>query len=149
MSSEFGMSCNGTTVTMDFKSLINADMMKQFHDSEMEITGTNVEFPNTLTEGQILPNANMNITVSISGMNLNLTTDITNRKIMGTETITTPAGTFDCVVITQTSSGKMMVAKFNSTQKIWLAENVGMIKTEDYNANDKLQSSTVLSAFSK
>lgn len=149
MSSAFDMSCNGSTVTMDFKSLMNADMMKQFENSEVNITGTNVELPNTLSAGQTLPDADMNIVVNMGGMNLNMTTDITDRKVVGTETITTPAGTFDCVVISQSSSGKMMMAKFNSTQKTWLAEGVGMVKTEDYNAKGKLQSNTVLTSFSK
>jgi hypothetical protein len=149
MSSAFDMSCNGSTVTMDFKSLMNADMMKQFRNSEIEVTGTNVELPNMLSAGQTLPDASMNIVVNMGGINMNMTTDITDRKVVGTETITTPAGTFDCVVVTQSSSGKMMMAKFNSTQKTWLAEGVGMVKTESYNGKGKLQSTTVLTAFSK
>lgn len=149
LDSAFDMSCNGSTVTMDFKSLMNADMMKQFDNLETEITGTNVELPNTLTAGQSLPDANINIKMNMGGMNMNMTTHITNRKVVGTETITTPAGTFECVVITQTSSGKMMVANFNSSQKTWLAEGVGMVKYEDYNSNGKLQNTTVLTSFSQ
>ncbi|WP_247653664.1 DUF3108 domain-containing protein [Flavobacterium sp. CS20] len=149
MSSAFDMSCNGGTVTMDFKSLMNADMMKQFDNFETEITGTNVEFPNTLTAGQTLPDANIHIKMNMGGINMTMTTDITNRKVDGTETITTPAGTFDCVVVSQSSSGKMMMVKFNSTQKTWLAEGVGMVKSEDYNGNGKLQGTTVLTSYSQ
>jgi len=148
MSSEFDMSCDGNAVSMDFKSMMNAGMIKQFQNSEVEMTGTNMDVPNNLSPGQNLPDAGIKVTVNMSGITMNMTTDITDRKVANTETITTPAGMFDCVVITQSSSGKMMMARFNSTQKTWLAEGVGMVKTEDYNKNGKLQSTTVLTSFS-
>jgi hypothetical protein len=146
--SQFEIICNGSMVTMDFKSLINADMMKQFNELETEITGTNVEVPNDLSEGQTLPDAGINIKMNIAGMNMNMDVDITDRKVLGFETITTPAGTFDCAVISQLSSGKVMM-KFSSTQKFWLAEGVGLVKSEDYNRSGKLQGTTELTAFSK
>lgn len=149
LSSDYEISCSGSNVTIDFKSLLNADMMKQFSDMETEITGTNVQLPNNLTKGQSLPDAGINIAMNMAGMNMNMTTNITNRKVVGAETITTPAGTFDCVVISQETSGEMMMANFNSSQKTWLAEDVGMVKSESYKANGKLQSSTVLTSFSK
>lgn len=148
LESSFAISCDGNLVTMDFKSLMNADMMRQFDNLETEITGTNVDLPNELSEGQSLPDAGVTIKMNMAGMNMNMVTNITNRKVVGHETITTPAGTFDCVVITQRSSGKMMV-KFSSNQKFWLAEGVGLVKSEDYNNKGKLQSSTLLTSFSK
>ncbi len=144
----YNMTCDGSTVIMDFKSLMNADMLKQFDNLETEITGTNVDLPNELSEGQNLPDAGVKIKIKMLGMNMNMVTNITNRKVVGNETITTPAGTFDCVVISQLSSGKMMI-KFSSNQKFWLAEGVGLVKSEDYNDKGKLQSSTILTSFSK
>ncbi|MCX2678923.1 hypothetical protein OOZ15_03130 [Galbibacter sp. EGI 63066] len=149
LSSEFDMNCNGSMVSMNFKSLMNANMMQQFQNGEAEITGTNIELPNSLSEGQILPDANIDIKMNMAGLNMNMTTEISNRKVVGTETITTSAGTFDCMVITQSSSGKMMMVKFDNIQKTWLAKGVGMVKSEDYNARGKLQSSTLLISFSE
>jgi hypothetical protein len=149
MTNEFDMRCDGSTVTMDFKSLMNSARMQQFQNGEATITGTNVEIPNTLTPEQTLADASVNITMDMGGMKMNMETRITDRKVIGMETITTPAGTFKCVAITQTSQVKMMVANQKGIQKTWLAEGVGMVKNEYYNANGKLQGTTVLMAFSK
>ncbi len=148
ISSNYNMTCDGNTVIMDFKSLMNADMLKQFDNLETEITGTNVDIPNNLSERQSLPDAGVTIKINMAGMNMNMITNITNRKVIGNETVTTPAGTFDCVVISQLTSGKMMV-NFSSNQKFWLAEGIGLVKSEDYSNKGKLQSSTVLMSFSK
>jgi hypothetical protein len=149
VSSTFDMSCDGTKVIMDYKSLMSPDMLKTFNNMEPTVTGINVDLPNDLSVGQSLPDAGIQIKMNMGGMDMNMSTDITNRKAVGTETITTPAGTFDCIVITQSSSGKMMMAKFKSTQKTWIAEGVGMVKSEHYNNKGKLAGSTVLTSFSK
>ena len=148
MASEYDMTCDGNTVHMDFKSLMNSDMMRQFKDMEIEFTGTDVEFPNKLSAGQSLPDASMQAKMNMGGLAMNMTTNITDRKVQGKERLSTPAGTFDCMVITQSSKGKVMM-KFESRQKFWIAEGVGLVKSEDYNAKGKLQGTTLLTAFSK
>ena len=149
MSSEYEMDCNGTSVTINFKSLMNADMMKQLQNGEVEITGTNIEIPNELEPGQTLPDSGINITIKMGGINMKMNTQVTGRKVVGTETVTTAAGTFDCVVITQDTEAKVMIANTRGSQKTWLAEGVGVVKTESYNANGNLQNTTVLTAFSQ
>lgn len=46
--------------------------------------------------------------------------------MVGKETITTTAGTFDCFVITSGHESKMGL-KFSNTSKHWLANGVGMV----------------------
>jgi hypothetical protein len=149
MTNAFDMNCDGSSVTIDFKSLMNNPGMQQFQNAEATVTGTNLEIPNNLTPGQTLNDANVNIAVDMGGMNMNITTEITDRKVEKTETVTTPAGTFECVVISQSSQAKMMVGKVKTVEKTWLAAGVGMIKTENYNAKGKLQGSMVLTSITK
>ena len=147
LSNEFDMTCSGNSVTIDFESLLSGDLLQQIESMDTELSGTDVVLPNELEVGQELPDASISMSMNMAGIKMNSNMNITNRKVVDMETITTPAGTFDCVVITQNSSGKMMV-NINSSQKTWLAEGVGMVKSEDYNKNGKLQQTTLLTSYS-
>lgn len=146
MTNEFEMACDGSSFTMDFKSLMNNPGMEQFQSMETKVTGTNLEIPNTLAPGQSLKDASVQIDVDMGGISMNIFSEITDRKVESRETVTTPAGTFECMVITQSSEVKMMVGKVKTMEKTWLAKGVGMVKTESYNSKGKLQGSTVLVA---
>lgn len=124
--------------------------MKQFKDMDTEVTGTNLVLPNNLSVGQTLPDASIDIKISMSGINMDVATKIINRKVIGRESITTPAGTFDCYVITSTTELAMtMGMNQSSNAKEWIAEGVGMVKHEDYNKKGKLTNSSLLTALNK
>lgn len=146
--SEYGYTCEGNVVTIDFESLISEQMLSQFKDMEMEVTGTNIELPNNLSVGQELPDANVSISMSMGGINMDMNVDTVNRKVEKKESITTPAGTFECVVIYSETKTKMMLANKTFPNRIWLTESIGMVKQENYNKNGKLMNSSVLTAYS-
>lgn len=147
----YNITCENGSVRIDYKSLFPTQMMQQYSDMdiEMDITGTDIELPNDLTEGQELADANVSVTMNMGGIKMNTTVDQTNRKVEKKESITTPAGTFDCYLITETSISKTMGATIEMNSKLWLAEGVGMVKQESYKKNGNLMSSTELTAFSK
>lgn len=144
----FSIQCENEGVTMDMKSLLNPQMFDQFKDFDTEITGTGIVLPNTLTVGQELPDAAMNMKINMSGISMNMEVEMTDRKVMGQEPVTTPAGTFDCYVITYTSNVKMGMNRTGSSKQ-WIAKGVGMVKQEDYNKRGKVTSNSLLTAFSK
>ena len=141
---EYDITCTGGMVSIDFRSLSQSKMLESMGDVDYEITGTNLDLPNDLSVGQSLPDAGVNIKMNIGGMNMNMDTDITDRNVIGQETVTTPAGSFECYIITSTTTFKMGMSK----SKQWIAEGVGVVKTEDYNKKGKLQSTSLLTAFS-
>lgn len=147
-SSEYGFSCEENVVKIDFQSLISEQMLTQFKDMEMEVTGTDIELPNSLGVGQELADANVAIKISMSGINMNMNVETVNRKVEKKETITTSAGTFDCYVIYSETKSKMMMANKTFPNRLWLAEGIGMVKQESYTKNGKIMSSSVLTAFS-
>ena len=59
----------------------------------------------------------------------------------GEESISTPAGTFDCFVITHDFETKMGL-KIIGKSKQWLAEGVGLVKQINYSKNGKVNSSS-------
>jgi hypothetical protein len=97
--SEYLIKCNGDGVSIDFNSLASPGVMEQYKDMEVDISGTDIMLPNNLSPGQTLPDAHMLMNIKMAPINMKLSVDATNRKVEGRESITTPAGTFDCMVI--------------------------------------------------
>jgi len=149
LNSNYTLTCNGNTVHIDYESLLSNDMMEQFHDMDMDITGTDIELPNDLSVGETLADANVQMKMNMSGVNMNMNIETVNRKVEKKETVTTPAGTFDCFVISSDTKSKMMMANNTFPSRQWLAEGVGMVKQETYNKKGKLIGSMLLTQFSQ
>lgn len=146
--SSYQITCEGNNISIDFKSLMNPEMFKQYKDMEMDITGTNIELPNDLQVGQSLKDANMNMAINMGGMKMNMSVNMINRTVDKKESITTPAGTFDCFALSYDSETKMGI-KMTFKLKEWIAEGVGVVKSESYNKKGKLMSYSELTSFSK
>ena len=147
--SEYTYSCTDNVVSIDFESLMTNQMLQQFDDMEIEVSGVDIELPNDLEVGQELPDANVVVKISMSGINMNSTVDMINRKVEKQETLTTPAGIFECYVIYSDNKSKVMMAKQTFPSRLWLAEDVGMIKQETYKKNNSVMSSTVLTKYNE
>jgi hypothetical protein len=146
---DYKFTCTDNTVSIDYESLIPSSTLQQFEDMEMDISGTDLELPNNLSVGQELPDANVAIKISMSGINMNTTVDMINRKVEKKESVTTPAGTFDCYVIYNDNKMKAMMVNSTMGSRVWYSEGVGMVKQESYKKNGSIMTSTVLTAFSK
>jgi len=99
--------------------------------------------------GEDLPDANVQIKMSMGGINMNMNVETVNRKVEKKEQVDTPAGSFDCYVISSDTKSKMMMANKTFPSRQWLAEGVGMIKQETYNKSGKIVGSMMLTEFSK
>ncbi|OAB79671.1 TapB family protein [Cochleicola gelatinilyticus] len=143
----FDIICSGETVAIDSKSLISPQLFEQYQSMEYEVSGTNIEFPNNLQVGQTLPDADMQMRINMAGINMNMNVGITDRRVTNLESVTTPAGTFNCFVIEYTMDMRMGMSR-TGTSKQWIAEGVGMVKQEDYNRSGRVTSSSLLTAFS-
>ncbi len=144
--SEYEIICENDVVSIDFKSLMGPDVFAQFPEMDMEVSGTALELPNSLSAGQSLPDADLLAVVNMTPIKMRLTFIMTNRKVAGEETITTPAGTFDCIVLTYDYESKFGV-KVTGTAKQYLAKGIGVVLQIDYNKKGKEVSRTVLTAF--
>tara|TARA_R110001583_G_scaffold42654_5_gene135669 strand:+ start:1742 stop:2353 length:612 start_codon:yes stop_codon:yes gene_type:complete len=149
--SDYKLSCTGDVVKIDYNSLVPAQMMKQYTDMgvEMEISGTDIELPNDLNVGQGLDDANVAMSIKMTGMNMNIKVDQLNRIVEKKESVNTPAGTYECYVITQDNVSETMGVKQTMQSKLWLAEGVGMVKQETYNKKGDLMSKSELTSFKK
>lgn len=133
----YDITCENDAISIDFNSLVSPELLEQYKDMELDVTGTNIEIPNNLTVGQALKDAAMIMTIKMGGLNMNMTMNLTDRKVDARESVTTSAGTFDCYVISYTTEVKMGLKQTNMA-KDWIAEGVGMVKSETFNKNGKL-----------
>lgn len=149
MESEYDISCSDNGISINFKSLLSGDMMKQHEGMTINATGENINLPNNLKVGQKLPDANLEATIDAEIVTMKMNFNITNREVVGNESITTSAGTFNCIVITYNFNSKTMGINSSGSSKQWFAEGVGLVKSEDYNSKGKLISHSELTKLSK
>lgn len=145
---ETTVNAGGNVVTMETAMEVrNGSAMISMGGGSIDVTATDPELlriPNKLAVGYKLPLGDMY--VDLGGLRVKNT--ITENEVVDREEITTPAGTFKCYVIQQTSSGRVLGMKSETTIKNWYARGIGAVKTESY-SKGKLVSSSVLTSIEK
>lgn len=149
MSGQYEVFCRNNVLQMDVSGILNPTMQEAFAGMEVTIEGNALEIPSSLEVGMALPDANTTISAGTGGLTLvNMTVTIKDRKVEGMEKITTPAGTYDCYKLSQTSEVKMMMSReYKSVD--YFAEGVGMVRSEMYDKRGNLDSYMELTAYEK
>jgi hypothetical protein len=141
---EYTMKCEDGQFYIDMQSLVDPKSMEAFKDMDISIDSKDLVYPPGLMAGQVLPDASITISAASGGVKLmNLVVNITKRKVVGTESVTVPAGTFDCFKITYDIETKMMF-KINYTVAEYVNMGVGSVKTETFDKKGNLSASTIL-----
>lgn len=141
----FKATCSGGLTRLDPASIMSAQL-QQYEGMEYSITGDDIFFPNTLTVGQSLPDATVTMKVDAGMMNITTTITMTNRKVELQESITTPAGTFECYLITYSNNLKMGALNKTYSCKQWISRGVGMVQEETRKPNGNLMTKSILQA---
>jgi len=132
----------------NFTKGINLEQYKQNPDMDVIVKSDELFIPSDISVGSKLPDGEVNIDVTVSGIPM-FTTNVLvkNRKVELRETVVTPAGSFDCFKISADVITKSMTTIESKTIE-WVAEGVGIVKTETY-SKDKLASSQLLTKITK
>ncbi len=139
--------CEGGVFYIDMSNYLNQQSTEDYKDMEMSVEGGNLEMPSGMKAGDLLKEGDIKIAFSSGGMTvMNMSVSITNRKVEAVENLTTPAGTFECYKISYDIATKMMGIGVKMKGVEWYAKGVGMVKSETYTKDGKLQGSTVLNA---
>ncbi|HWZ04497.1 MAG TPA: hypothetical protein VNX40_12860 [Mucilaginibacter sp.] len=151
-SSDFEISCNGTSINIDMRSFVPANGNRQMSNMQMQADGKYLSYPLSLNAGDKLEDGSMVITILNNGQKFGEThMDITNRNVVLKETVTTPAGDFECFKITYDAHMKTKMMgigiPMNMQTTEWFSPMLGrFIKSETYNKNGKLMGTTVLAS---
>jgi Fe-S cluster assembly iron-binding protein IscA len=99
--------------------------------------------------GQSLPQGKIEMSVEANGTRLfGSTVIIKDRKVEAKESITTSAGTFECFKVSSVVETKSIMSMESKTIQ-WIAEGIGIVKTENLSKNGKLIGSQVLTGIKK
>jgi hypothetical protein len=143
--------CQNAEYFLNLESMFS-QVTSQYKAQGMEVSVDNgmSVIPNDLAVGDKLDDVTMTMKMSSAAFNMDMIITISDRIVMGKETKTTPAGTFDCMILAQkttTKMGKIMTVVTSS--KEWLSKGVGSVRSENYDKKGKLEGYTVHTKFSK
>jgi hypothetical protein len=134
--------CKDNTFYMDMSSFLNEEAMGG-EGVEMEMTFSEMGYPKSLNPGTTLNDAWVEAKI-VAGIPMVFRTDITNRKVLAIEDVTTEAGTFNAIKISESISSKMGFMTVKMTTTSWMKMNIGSIKSETYDSKGNLVSTSEL-----
>lgn len=135
--SSFEAHCISGKFKMDMTYKMDGARLAGYDNMEVDVDASDFEIPDMqAAAGTALADGTLKVAVG-GGIGLNMTVDITDRLIENHEQMTTAAGTFDCIVLSQKVSTKMIIGVKGSSKE-WYAENVGMVRSESYNKKGKM-----------
>lgn len=143
--------CENGVFKFEFGAMTPVAGQQKGSNMKIDIESDYLDIPANPSVGQTLQNGTMRMKVQAQGMPkmFNTNVNMRNRKVVGLEKITTPAGTFDCVKIAYDSEVKMSFMKTRSRIVEWFAKGVGLVRSEYFNKRGKLAGYTVLTKLKK
>jgi uncharacterized protein DUF3108 len=136
--------CENGTLLMDMKMIIPSAQQEQMGSMAASGTVSYLDYPATMKEGDALKDASFAADfTSTSGMKGNISMNMTNRKVLGKEPVTTPAGTWECFKITYHTKMifKMGIGiPMNADVTEWYAPGFGVVKTESAGGTTEITS---------
>ncbi len=102
---------------------------------KVKIEGGKSVLPANMKVGDKL--ADINYSVRVMGMKLRAS--VTDRYVDRVETITTPAGEFDCIVLKESRKQKGMTMNQETFTETWYSKGVGVVRVDTYDKKRNLE----------
>lgn len=135
---QYNMLCYNGVIFMDMERFIST-YKQNMTGMDFEMTADRLEIPASLKVGDTLAPASVNMKAGMNGMIImKVSITIKDRKVVGRDTITTAAGTFECLVIEQTTLVSFGARVRESSSKDYFSKSHGTIRSETYNKKGKL-----------
>lgn len=126
-------------VTSDLAASLVSAIRNFLPKMEIKAEFSPTTLPSVLIPGRKLPDASSEI--AIKGKIFSV--DVTERKVLREEALSTPAGTFDCVVVTEHKTEKFTLYNRDTISYTWYAKGVGMVRHDTWK-NGRCETSEVL-----
>jgi hypothetical protein len=135
---DVAMKCENNQISMSMQHILGPDQLKVFQDMEVKVEETNLFYPFEINSSTVLKDGNFKAQIYSGETKIaTLSFDILDRKVLGQEKITTPAGTFDCTKISYQSKVKALFTFTTDVTEYW-SSKYGIVKTESFK-NGKTQ----------
>lgn len=126
--------CNNGVLSMDMNLFLPQQQIEQFNRAQAKIKTAFLEYPADMKSGNKLKDGLYHIEIDNNGVKQTLKMQIVNRQVTGTETITTKAGSWDCVTITYQVKLNIQTGPINIPLNYevteWFAPGFGIVKTK-------------------
>jgi len=127
-------------VEMDFGGTVRMVLKNLLPHTDITATGNPALMPANMQPGDTLPDSHCVVKAGL----FELTVDISGRQVLRREQITTPAGTFDCVVARERKVEKGPFHHVDVWGDTWYAPGIGYVRHDEYDKNMKLETSEIL-----
>lgn len=98
--------------------------------------------PSDMLPGDVLPDASFCVTVAFARYNVT----VSDRKVLRRETLSTPAGDFDCIVVSEHKEERGPGRNRVTTALTWYARGIGMVRHDTYGSDLGLETSEILTS---
>jgi hypothetical protein len=127
--------CKGGNLMMDIRMFIPSGQGQQVDPASAKFDDVYIEYPGNMKVGDALNDGRMSGDVKMQGgMEARMEMEITNRSVVAKESVTTPAGTWECFKITYNSKFTTRIAGIGIPIKMeiteWYAPGFGLVKSE-------------------
>jgi hypothetical protein len=144
-SSTNNVKCTGGVMQMDMKVFIPAAQQEQMKTGNANASDVYLEYPSNMNVGDQLKDGQLSMDYeSSSGLKSSIQISITDRKVVGKETVTTAAGTWECFKITAHNKIVSKIAgigiPINMDVTEWFAPGFGIVKTESKTGKTEISS---------
>ena len=139
--------CEDGIVDMDISNMIPAETIESLESMDMKIEMDRLSIPQQLEVGQVLDDGSMMMTME-GPVNITMGFTIKDRKVESKETVNVPAGDFSAFKIIYTTEFKGMGTKETKNVE-FIAEDIGMVRSESYNKKGELDFYSVLVSYTK
>ena len=101
---------------------------------DLMVKGCVVFVPSDIRAGEKLPDRSLSIKIgSIGG-----TVELTERKVLGMESVTVPAGTFNAAKVQEKQKTRVAIITEEVIIITWMVKDIGCVRQETYNSKGRL-----------
>jgi hypothetical protein len=140
---EYVYQCRQDTVLTDGRLLLDPALLRSFRDRRFAYEPVHLPWPNQPTAGP-LPGGRLTVQVSSPSVDIaQVVTTVTERQLSGPESVSTPAGTFQCYKVAAryeyvTQARADMARRSVKRVVDYYAPGVGVVRTEMRDADGEL-----------
>ena len=128
----------------DMKMMLPQQEQEQFGSTEAKADNFYLEYPAKMQIGDALKDGTLTMDIKHGGMQQTLNMLMHDRKVEGRESVTTPAGTWDCYKISYKCKLGIKTGPINIPVNFegleWYAPGFGVVKTQSKNGGTAITS---------
>ena len=128
-------SSNLSLYVKDGEVTVNIETIKKgMTTQDLMMKGCVIYVPSDIRAGEELPDRSLSIKIgSIGG-----TVELTERKVLGMEKVTVPAGTFQAAKVQEKQKTRVAIVTEEVTIITWMVKDLGCVRQESYDSKGRL-----------